>query len=325
MNRLSILFLVPNLDHRSLLNSLIDELSAQGVAVMIESYLPTSKMFLGNPEINFDRIGNFAFDSVVVLDLGFLNGKKVKRKFPDKKLILFGGDTPQSLPSHSLFLFIANVISKIFLRSDSPYIRRFGLLKSARFYDVVLASDPAAVSKFKEKGSIAIWFPYWAENISKNIAQPGAGEYTFDLVTVMTPRPERRELLNFLSESKSITFCNIYGLQQSQIQNLYVSGLAVLNSSSFGEVTIRFFEAFAAGKVVVTDELNSDSGLRELFVEGQHYFTYRDKEDLLKVVVFLRENEMQIQNFGKSAHQLVLEKHRPIHRALKLVNIIEGL
>jgi spore maturation protein CgeB len=106
---------------------------------------------------------------------------------------------------------------------------------------------------------------------------------------------------------------------------LYSSGLAVLNISSFREVTIRFFEAFAAGRVVVTNELSQDSGLGELFLEGKHFFTYRDKENLLEVVTLLREMEVQVRNFGESAHQLVYEQHRSIHRAQKLVNVIEGL
>jgi hypothetical protein len=165
---LSLLFLVPNRDDRSLLNSIMDELPSLGVSYAIESYLPESKIFWGRPAVNLDRLGNSTFDAVVVLDLGYLSGESVKKKFPDTPLLLFAGDTPQSLQKQSLFSLAGNLLSILISRRRTPYLRRFGLLESAASYNLVLASDPGAVSEFEQLGIRAIWFPYWAEHSPKS-------------------------------------------------------------------------------------------------------------------------------------------------------------
>jgi spore maturation protein CgeB len=141
----------------------------------------------------------------------------------------------------------------------------------------------------------------------------------------MTPRPERQTTLQFLSNSKAITFCNREGVQQREIQDFYSSGLAVLNRSSFGEMTIRFFEAYAAGRVVVTNELRSESGLKELFSENRHYFIYENIEHLVEIVIQLREDEVRVRDFGREAHKIVENYHRPLHRAQELIKIVRTL
>ena len=323
--RLAILFLVPNRMNRSLINSLIDELPSLSVSVSIESYLPESNFFWGKPAINFDRTSIDSFDAVIVLDLGYLSGKKVKKMFPHSKLVLFAGDTPQSLPVQTFVSLFGTFIKRFISRSKTPYIRRYGLCKSAPYYDVVLASDPGAVLEFEKIGVQSHWFPYWCEQISNDQNSVCLKDIPFDLVTVMTPRPDRREMFRYLSDSKEISFQSGYGLQQSEIQDLYSTGLAVLNRSSYGEVTIRFFEAYAAGKVVVTNELSPDSGLDELFIKDRHYYTFTDLEHLVEIVIDLRKEASRVNEFGLEAKELVRMKHLPTHRAQQLVRVVESL
>jgi hypothetical protein len=323
--RIKVLFLVPELANFSLINSLIDELPALGVAVSVESYLPNTSYFWGKPAINFDRLEGTSFDAVIALDFGYLNGKKVKALFPQSRLVLFAGDTPQSLPSQTYMYSLGILIKKFLSQNKSPYIRRFGLCKSAPYYDTVLASDPRAVLEFEKIGVEAHWFPYWCEQISKYQNNVSPKDINFDLVTVMTPRPDRRDMLRYLSDSEEISFHSGYGLQQSEIQDLYSTGLAVLNRSSYGEMTIRFFEAYAAGRVVVTNELSPDSGLDELFIENRHYYTFTDLEHLTEIMIDLKKEASRVYEFGLEANELARKHHLPIHRAQQLVKVVESI
>lgn len=322
MKALRVLFLVPSRETRSLLSSVIDELRRLGVDCDTRSYLPTKGLFFGVPPLR-GAFRNQKFDVVVVLDLGYLSGRVVRNAFPESTLVLFAGDTPQSLRADSLGTVLLNFIRNIFRARKANYLRKIGLLNVCKYYDLVLASDPRAVDEFQESGAKSYWFPYWTdqdkvldESAIKNLMD-------FDLVTVMTRRPERVQFIRELETSPQLNFRCWSDVANHDIPAVYASGLAVLNHSSFGEVTIRFFEAFASGRVVLTNELDRKSGLKELFQENKHYFVYRDVREIEEILTNLKLNPNSALALGQEARSLVRDSHSASARASQLLRVLE--
>jgi hypothetical protein len=295
-----------------------------GSTVDLRSYLPKKGLFIGAPG-QYAKPTRTDYEAVVVLDIGYLDGKKVKKLFPQTPLVLFAGDTPQALGGDTFPNVVISITRRIFGLSSNKYLRKIGLLKSSKYYDATLSSDPRAVESFKKNNPESHWFPYWSQQEKEDYTRAADCENDYDLVTVMTPRPERLPLLEGLKQTKDLNFYHASNVQQATINGIYRSSLAVLNHSSFGEVTIRFFEAFASGRVIVTNKLDVNSGLKEMFEAGKHYHEYDSLSELLEIMEYIKKNRSQILENGLNAQEIIYEKHLAIHRSKTLLEILERI
>jgi hypothetical protein len=79
---------------------------------------------------------------------------------------------------------------------------------------------------------------------------------------------------------------------QQQAAELYSSYQISLNISLNQDLNWRFFEIIASGGFLLTDRLNSQSGINLLFTEGMHYEAFASDDELLyKVNYYLRNPE----------------------------------
>jgi hypothetical protein len=229
-------------DNRSLLDTVLDELSKMGVGVVKLSFLDESqRVNLGAVRNELDLLGVVP-KNILILDWGRLPAKRLRALFPGAKLVLFAADTPQTINGDSwLRLFMSWLKHQFLGRVALPYGLNYGVRRCAIHYDLSICSDRGAALHLGQTGRNAVWMPYWFDSILSGESSAKSPE--FDLVSVMTPRRERAALLNALHRAEGIEFKNFSGITGSDVFESYASGKIVLNHAQYGEVTIRVFEA----------------------------------------------------------------------------------
>ena len=129
--------------------------------------------------------------------------------------------------------------------------------------------------------------------------------------------PERSALLNVLrAEFESTRFGRA---SPAEMGRIYEGAKLVFNRSVKNDVNMRFFEAMGAGAVLLTDRI-VDNGVEDLFDEGRHYLSYRDADDLLRIVRELLADPVRLQLMGEAARSHVIAAHTYQHRADELVS-----
>jgi len=263
-------------------------------------------------------------DIVIVLDLGYLNRDTVKLFKKDILKILLMGDSPQSYSKLTTANKLGKLIDKITLNSRTNFFGRFvGIEDTVDLYDKVLTSDLRIQRKLDINHINASWFPYWFNGL--NIAMVTNVKKEFDLVTVMSPRRERAEFLDFLSESTNFTFSNGYGKFGKDALYHYLSGTIGINFSSYDELTIRYFECMGLGIPLITNVISADSGIFNLFLPGRDLLFFSNFADLENKIMKLLADPAYLAYVAKNGHSLIHRYHLASNRATQLSKIMISL
>ncbi|WP_374166355.1 glycosyltransferase [Arcticibacter sp. MXS-1] len=130
---------------------------------------------------------------------------------------------------------------------------------------------------------------------------------------------ERHALIEAITERFPSTY---FGrAKPREMSEIYARSLLVFNKSVNNDVNMRYFEAMGEGAVLLTDPIRNN-GLESLFVEGEHYIVYRDKEHLLEIIESLSKDRDRIKSIGQNAEKHILAYHTYDHRAKDICETI---
>ena len=93
----------------------------------------------------------------------------------------------------------------------------------------------------------------------------------------------------------------------------------VVQNSRWKEITRRIFEGMACGKMVLTDRLDINKGLEELFVDGEDIVLYNDMFDCIEKMNYYNENEEERERIAYNGMAKVIANHTQIQRVDKLI------
>jgi spore maturation protein CgeB len=87
------------------------------------------------------------------------------------------------------------------------------------------------------------------------------------------------------------------------------------------DVNMRFFEAIATGKLLLTDYLPEQD---KFATDGVHYLSFRDWKDLDNKIKTLLQKPRLRNSIGKAGSHHIRKNHSYIKRIFQMLEIVEG-
>ena len=189
-------------------------------------------------------------------------------------------------------------------------------LAMAPFFDHVFLAHKDYVDTFRAIHPSVHWLPVAAP---RDLFRPGTSPRDLDVAFVGTLARERVPLLQRLErEFRMNDFRREYDLPE--LADTYRRAKIVVNKGREGEITLRIFEATAAGALLVTQE--GAPGLDDLFVPGRDIVTYRDDDDAVRVIRDLLRDEEARHTIAEAGHRAFLARHTWEHRARTVLDVV---
>jgi hypothetical protein len=151
----------------------------------------------------------------------------------------------------------------------------------------------------------AVQFPMNSESKYVAVTTRGIGNSTF---------------LDYLTEWAEGSVGNRNGLNAQQHTEFLNSGLMVIQNSRWKEITRRIFEGMACGKLVITDRLSNETGLSEMFIDGEDIIYYDEMFDCIEKMNYYNENEEERERIAHNGMMKVLHNYTQIQVVDKLID-----
>ena len=97
----------------------------------------------------------------------------------------------------------------------------------------------------------------------------------------------------------------------------------VIQNSRWKEITRRIFEGMACGKLVITDRLSNETGLSEMFIDGEDIIYYDEMFDCIEKMNYYNENEEERERIAHNGMMKVLHNYTQIQVVDKLIAAYE--
>ena len=185
--------------------------------------------------------------------------------------------------------------------------------KAGRFH-LTITPDKRCAEEYNKRGINSLWITHFADSAVQfplNI-EP---EY----VAVTTRGLGNSAFLDYLTEWAEGSIGNKNGLNIEQHTKFLNSGLMVIQNSRWKEITRRIFEGMACGKLVLTDNLPPETGLRDIFIEGEDIVYYDDMFDCIEKMNYYNENEEERERIAHNGMIKVLHNYTQIQVVDKLI------
>jgi spore maturation protein CgeB len=116
---------------------------------------------------------------------------------------------------------------------------------------------------------------------------------------------------------------NRNGLGAKEHTEFLNTGLMVIQNSRWKEITRRLFEGMACGKMVLTDRLPEETGLSEMFIDGEDIVYYDEMFDCIEKMNYYNENEEERERIAHNGMMKVLHNYTQIQVVDKLIAAYE--
>jgi hypothetical protein len=200
---------------------------------------------------------------------------------------------------------------------DDPQNFERNYPKANRFH-YTITPDKVSAEEYRICGINADWVPHWADT---------AVQFPMNLnakyVGVTSRGRGGSEFLDYLTHWAEGVIGNQNGMDAKQHTEFLNTGLMVIQNSRWGEITRRIFEGMACGKLVLTDRLDIDKGLEELFIDGQEIVLYNDMFDCIEKMNYYNENDEERERIAYNGMIKVIANHSQIQRVDKLIQKFE--
>ena len=230
---------------------------------------------------------------------GFIELKKQyesKEFVPDIILWMSCGPGPDDLFTKENFKHSKLVVDC----GDEPQTMHYNQIR-AENADVILTPDFECFNVYKTKGYNAIFTSHWTD---LNIFYPSLTSYEpFDVVSSMYG--DRGEIIPYLRNNLGSSFYLKNNLKDIENGDLYRNGKIVFQKARYGEVTRRIFEGMSCKKLVITDRLNSNKRLEDMFVEDKEIILYSSKEESLEKIQFYLNNVDERNRIAENGYKKV--------------------
>ncbi len=189
-------------------------------------------------------------------------------------------------------------------------------LEWAQNFDHVFVAQREYIPDFKKAGVISIhWLPLGCDE-KINIKLSDIKKYDIGFVGSLTDNPRRNVLLKKIRRKFDLYSERCFWLDMSRV---FSESKLVFNSAVRNDLNMRVFEVLAAGSFLLTDHPRN-SGLEELFIDGEELGVYED-ETILNTIEFYLENDELREIIAKRGREVALNSHRYEQRALELIKV----
>ncbi len=185
--------------------------------------------------------------------------------------------------------------------------------KADRFH-LTITPDKRCAEEYTKRGINSLWithfadtkvqFPMNLEPMHVAVTSRGIGNSAF---------------LDYLTHWAEGAVGNRNGLDAKQHTEFLNTGLMVIQNSRWKEITRRIFEGMACGKMVITDRLPEETGLSEMFVDGEDIIYYDEMFDCIEKMNYYNENEEERERIAHNGMMKVLHNYTQVQVVSKLI------
>lgn len=185
--------------------------------------------------------------------------------------------------------------------------------KADRFH-FTITPDKQCAEAYTNMGINAEWINHFADT---------AVQFPMNLepkhVAVTTRGIGNSTFLDYITRWAEGAVGNRNGLNAKEHTEFLNTGLMVIQNSRWKEITRRIFEAMACGKMVLTDRLSEETGLSEMFVDGEDIVYYDEMFDCIEKMNYYNENEEERERIAHNGMMKVLHNYTQIQVVDKLI------
>jgi hypothetical protein len=196
---------------------------------------------------------------------------------------------------------------------DDPQNFQRNSPKADRFH-FTITPDKQCAEAYKKMGINADWVNHFADT---KVQFPMNLEPQY--VAVTTRGIGNSTFLDYLTEWAEGAVGNRNGLGPKGHTEFLNSGMMVIQNSRWKEITRRIFEGMACGKMVLTDRLSEETGLSEMFIDGEDIVYYDEMFDCIEKMNYYNENEEERERIAHNGMIKVLHNYTQIQVVDKLI------
>jgi glycosyltransferase involved in cell wall biosynthesis len=201
---------------------------------------------------------------------------------------------------------------------DDPQNFERNFPKSNRFH-YTITPDKQSAEEYIRRGINAEWINHFADTM---VQFPMNIEPKY--VAVTTRGFGNSEFLDYLTNWAEGAVGNKNGMDAKEHTEFLNSGLMVIQNSRWGEITRRIFEGMACGKMVLTDNLSPETGLRDMFIDGEDIVYYDDMFDCIEKMNYYNKNEEERERIAHNGMMKVLHNYTQIQLVDNLIQKYEN-
>jgi glycosyltransferase involved in cell wall biosynthesis len=201
---------------------------------------------------------------------------------------------------------------------DDPQNFERNYPKANRFH-YTITPDKQSAQEYRNRGINAEWVNHFADTM---VQFPMNIEPKY--VAVTTRGYGNSAFLDYLTGWAEGAVGNRNGLDAKEHTEFLNTGLMVIQNSRWKEITRRIFEGMACGKLVLTDRLSDETGLRDIFIDGEDIVYYDEMFDCIEKMNYYNENEEERERIAHNGMMKVLHNYTQIQVVDKLIAAYEG-
>ncbi len=196
---------------------------------------------------------------------------------------------------------------------DDPQNFERNYPKANRFHYTITPDKQSAI-EYRNRGINAEWINHFADT---KVQFPMNLEPQY--VAVTTRGIGNSQFLDYITNWAEGAIGNRNGLGPKEHTEFLNRGLMVIQNSRWKEITRRIFEGMACGKMVLTDNLAPETGLRDMFIDGEDIVYYDEMFDCIEKMNYYNENEEERERIAHNGMMKVLHNYTQIQVVDKLI------
>lgn len=250
----------------------------------------------GLKQLLMDTSSGYNPNIIFNLDFGLFQSPLLnKNQYPDAFWILESGDDPQC------------------------FNLNYNKAKAGNF-DLIVSPDIRAVNMYNNSGLKCVWCPHFADmSLFENIIQLPI----YDAVTTRSiDEPFFKELKTKLGDRFEANTSFLEGVEHTR---KLMMGKMVIQNSKYKEITRRIFEGMLANRLVITDRLNQETCIGELFTENVDIVYFDGVDDCINKINYYSINDTKRLTISQNGYNKVSKNHTTQKRVKKLLNIYENI
>jgi glycosyltransferase involved in cell wall biosynthesis len=201
---------------------------------------------------------------------------------------------------------------------DDPQNFERNYPKAHRFH-YTITPDKVSADEYRICGINAEWVNHFADT---KVQFPMNLKPQY--VAVTTRGFGNSEFLDYLTNWAEGVIGNKNGMDANEHTEFLNSGLMVIQNSRWGEITRRIFEGMACGKMVLTDNLSPETGLRDIFIDGEDIVYYDDMFDCIEKINYYNDNKAERERIAHNGMIKVLYRYTQVQVVDKLIEQYEN-
>jgi len=251
---------------------------------------------IGLKQLLKDTSCGYKPDIIFNLDFGLFQSSLLnKNQYPDAFWILESGDDPQC------------------------FNLNYSKAKAGNF-DLVISPDIRAVNIYNNNGIKCVWCPHFADaSLFKGVNQPPI----YDAVTTRSiDEPFFKELKTKLGDRFEANTKFLEGIEHTK---KLMMGKMVIQNSKYKEITRRIFEGMLANRLVITDRLNQETCIGDIFTENVDIVYFDSVDDCINKINYYSINDTERLTISQNGYNKAITNHTIQKRVEKLITIYENI